>query len=370
MDTGQKTTRRKILSLLAGLAMGLIICEILLRIYNPSPAAIRSGKLVLPSNQKKTFANNWIKKLDSQIHYSRNSLGFRGPELPVNKQGIFKIIAVGGSTTECKFLSDSCTWPARLYEKLHTQNNLTWVNNAGIDGHTTFGHLLLIKEYVLKIRPDYILLMTGVNDIELGEPDEFDRQNQKALDKSSAKNFVKSLANHTELGRAVLSYYQLRSASRKGLQHKEIDLNKLVDNPLAEAVINARLEKQVPYLSAYRQRIDSIIRMCIVSGIQPVLITQPSLFGSFVDPVTGINAGNKWSEKNASGENSVLMEKILEKYNDVLRSFSPRVEVIDLSHAMPKNSSLFYDFTHVTNEGATKIASLLFDSLQPFIHKK
>ncbi len=34
---------------------------------------------------------------------------------------------------------------------------------------------------------------------------------------------------------------------------------------------------------------------------------------------------------------------------------------------MPKNSAYFYDFTHVTNAGAEKIADILFSELRKFI---
>ncbi|MES1219923.1 MAG: hypothetical protein ABUT20_30760, partial [Bacteroidota bacterium] len=101
-----------------GLLLGLVFCEIILRIYNPFPFAIKKGKLILPANQAKVFTNTWIKKLDNKIYYSRNSLGFRGPELPDSILKLTSFITIGGSTTECKFLSDSCTWPFLLYQSL------------------------------------------------------------------------------------------------------------------------------------------------------------------------------------------------------------------------------------------------------------
>ncbi|HMK26121.1 MAG TPA: SGNH/GDSL hydrolase family protein [Chitinophagaceae bacterium] len=367
MPAATKNILRKVKSIGFGIIAGIIICELVLRIYNPSPSAIRNGKLLLPANQKKIFTNNWINKLDKKIHYSRNSLGFRGPELPSGTADLLSIITVGGSTTECKFLSDSCTWPSRLYEKLHHENPAVWLNNAGIDGHTTFGHILMIKEYVLKIKPRYILLMTGVNDVELDQPDEFDRMNEMKINTSSVKLFLKSLVNHTELGRSFLTYYQLRVSYKKGLIHREINLNELIDNPVPDSIIAKKMDHQTPYLHAYRQRIEQIITTCRQAGITPVLITQPSLYGSYADPVTHLLIGNKWITKDPNGVNCSLMGKILEVYNDVLRSFSQKVPVIDLAMQMPKNSAYFYDFTHVTNAGAEKIADILFSELRKFI---
>lgn len=362
--------RKKLKSIGLGILAGIIICEALLRIYNPMPAAVKNGKLLLPANQQKIFTNTWISKLDKKIYYSKNSLGFRGPELPSDTKGLLSIITVGGSTTECKYLSDSSTWPFQLYLKLKLDNPHLWLNNAGIDGHTTFGHLALISEYILKLKPRYLLLMTGVNDVELDAPDEFDLASSKEINTGSAKAFFKSLVNQTELGRAFLNYYQLRVSFKKGLVHREIKLNELVENPLADAVINVRLKKQELYLKNYRLRIDSIIRLCRNAGIQPVLVTQPSLYGSYTDPVTNIPVGNKWYAKDPNGENCALMEKVLELYNDVLRSYAAEVPVIDLSRKMPKQSSYFYDFSHVTNTGAEKIAAILADAMKLIITNK
>jgi hypothetical protein len=79
--------------------------------------------------------------------------------------------------------------------------------------------------------------------------------------------------------------------------------------------------------------------------------------------------GNKWI-KNDHADNCILEGKILELYNDVLRSFSDQLTVIDLAKEMPKNSVYYYDFIHFTNEGAGKVAAILFDHLNPIVSNK
>ena len=101
-----RTILKKIFSILVGICVGLIICEIFLHFYNPFPFAISKGKLVLPANQKTVFKNTWIKKLDSSIYYSRNSLGFRGPEPTDSVNKLLSVICIGGSTTECRYISE------------------------------------------------------------------------------------------------------------------------------------------------------------------------------------------------------------------------------------------------------------------------
>ena len=103
--------------------------------------------------------------------------------------------------------------------------------------------------------------------------------------------------------------------------------------------------------------------LCRSAGVQPVFLTQPSLFGAFKDSVTGIDMTNKWMN-NHDADNCLLQEKILEMYNDVLRNDSSRITVIDLSRKMPKDSRYYYDFIHFTNEGAEKVAEILATELQ------
>lgn len=366
MAINYKNLWKNLKATILGIVLGLIICEIILRIYNPFPFSIKKGKLILPANQAKTFTNSWISKLDKQIYYSRNSMGFRGPELPDSISKLTSLITVGGSTTECKFLSDTCTWSYLLYKALKKERSTIWLNNAGIDGHSTFGHLLLMDEYILKLKPDYVLFLTGINDEEIDEPDEFDMMTEKKIATNSFKGFLKSLLNHTELGRTAFNFYHVQIAYKKGLIHREVNVNNLVNNPLTDSIINNRITKQEKFLTAYRQRLSLLISKSVNAGIKPVLITQPSLFGDYIDSMTHVHIGSNWVT-NESADNCILEGKILEMYNDVLRSFGDKAIVIDLSNEMPKNSDYYYDFIHFTNKGAQKVAEILFNHLGPVV---
>ena len=362
-----KETWRRTKAVCFGLLLGLILCEIILRIYNPFPFSIKKGKLILPANQTKIFTNKWIKKLDEKIYYSRNTLGFRGPELPDSISKLTSIITIGGSTTECKFLSDSCTWPFFLYQSLKKQDSLIWLNNAGIDGHSTFGHLLLLKEYVLKLKPDYVLFLTGINDEEIEQPDEFDLMTEKKVATNSFKGFIKSILNHSEIGRTVFNFYHVQIAYKKGLIHREINPKELIDVAVADSIAFKRIANQSSYLNGYKKRVNQLLLECKEAGIRPIFITQPSLFGDYVDSATQISMGNKWVRNSEVPDNCILEEKILEMYNDVLRSLAGQAVIIDLAKEMPKNSVYYYDFTHFTKEGAKKVSDILYNHLYTVI---
>jgi hypothetical protein len=358
---------KKILSACTGLLIGLIICEIFLHFYNPFPFAVSQGKLVLPASQKTEYKNTWIKKLDSIIYYSRNSLGFRGPEPADSINKIASVICIGGSTTECRFISDSLTWPSLLYKTGKDSIPGFWLNNAGMDGHSTFGHLFMLKEYIAKLRPKYITLLIGANDVETDKPGLFDAMNEKKINFISVKSFFKSVLNKTKLGSALFQLYAIRGAYSKGLIHKDVDFTNLPDTVFTEAEESSLLKKQQPYLVAYRQRITDIINICKTNHITPVLLTQPSLFGDYTDSATMINMGHKIIPETNPVINAAAAGKIIELYNDVVRSFSSEAKIIDLAILMPKNSLYYYDFMHYTNAGCNKMAALIGKELIPYI---
>lgn len=355
-------------ALLFGCVVALVLCEIVLRIYNPFATYSKHGKLVLPANQKAVFQNKWIGQLDKQIYYSRNSLGFRGPEPSNSISKLNSIITIGGSTTECRFLSDSTTWPFLLGESLKDSIPNLWINNAGIDGHSTFGHLHLLKEYVLKLKPKYILLLTGVNDVETEKPESFDLMNDNRIHYTSFKQFFKSVLNKTEIGSTIFQFYSIRLAYKKGLIHKEVDFTHLPDTSLAPAYMQQQVKKQKNYLTGYQTRLQKIITLCKTNGVQPILLTQPSLYGAYIDSATGTKMDLKYYSADGNIKNNLLQEQVLEEYNNVVRSFQTQTTVIDLWKLMPKNTAYYYDFIHFNKKGAVKVAELLSPELKKIIH--
>lgn len=355
-------------ALLFGLLVALVLCEIVLRIYNPFTNFTKQGKLVLPASQQTVFENKWIKQLDSKIKYSRNALGFRGPMPTDSISKLNSIITVGGSTTECRFLSDSTTWPYLLGKELKDSIPNLWLNNAGIDGHSTFGHLLLMKEYISRLKPKYVVLLTGVNDVETEKPESFDVMSENKLQYSSVKAFLKSLLNKTEIGATVFQLYNIRSAYKKGLIHKEVDFKQLKDTTYTPAYIQETINKQKNYLVGYQTRLQEIINICKANNIKPTLLTQPSLYGSYVDSTTGIRMDLKFHESNA-GKNNLLQEQVLEEYNNVVRAFRTQATVIDLAKLMPKNTAYYYDFIHFNKQGAVKVAEIVSPYFKEIIHQ-
>ncbi len=280
------------------LAITFLALEIILRIYNPFQFRLKGDQIILPVNTKLTIQNSINPKLDSVIVNTRNELGFRGPSLPPDLSSQLSIITVGGSTTECHFNNDDKTWPFLLGQKLDASFNHVWLNNAGLDGHSTFGHQVLLQDHLVKIRPKVILFLTGVNDIESDRPSFHDQQNKRGA-WTDLKHY---LVNNSEVLSLLVNIARGWKAQKAhNTSGVNVDPKQLPVSNMTDQQAQAQLALQQQYLPGYRLRVQQLIDTCIRHQIKPVFITQPLLYGAGIDSVTQVDLA-VIQHKNMSGQ--------------------------------------------------------------------
>lgn len=354
-------------ALLLGVIVALGIGEVALRLYNPIELRLRGTRIVLPTNTSSVLHLEQARKLESPIRVSRNSLGFRGREPPRPFDAALSILAIGGSTTECRLLSDEHTWPAVLERRLAARVPRLWLNNAGLDGHSTYGHLMLLQQVVAPLRPRYALFLIGVNDVGRDDLNDFDRA--MLLERRGVGDRV--VAASELLSTAQVLLRSLRAA-REDRGHKwELDLARAarrrrgIPPDVEETLLREHGAGAVP---AYARRVEALILASRAAGIEPMLITQPALWGDETDPATGIPLGTI-----ASGQwNAAVRWRLLELYNATTRRAGGEhgVLVIDLATALSKDSRLFYDWVHFTRDGARRVADVIQGELLPFLVRR
>ena len=101
---------RSVRVLLIQMLLVVALAELALHIYNPLPFRVRGNRIILPVHQRYVFHNEGASKLDPVTEHTKNSLGFRGPDPTADFSQRLTILTIGGSTTECLFLSDGKTW--------------------------------------------------------------------------------------------------------------------------------------------------------------------------------------------------------------------------------------------------------------------
>jgi lysophospholipase L1-like esterase len=353
--------------LFVGLVLALGLLEILLRVYNPFQSRIKGNRIVLVTNKQYHIRNNIIPTLEPVVTVTRNSLGFRGPNPPANLADDLSIVTIGGSTTQCFFLSDDKTWTARLEALLQPSVPKLWVNNAGLDGHSTYGHLVLLEDHVRNIHPKVVLFLIGANDVARDPNVDFDAEIVKSpISFASPTAFVKSLSPYSEVAALLANFYRSMSAYRQGLMHQKIELKELSNFDPPPEVARQYLADTASdrYLHGYEERVLRLVAVSKANGIQPVLITQPLLAGSGIDDVTGVDLARVRVNPRANGK---MWWDSMEAYNDVTRRVGREngVVVIDLGRELPKSSRNFYDFIHFTAAGAQQVANIIYSQLCP-----
>lgn len=340
---------KKVISIFVGIGFSIILIEIILNIYNPFTFRLDGEVIDLPKNIIYHIDNDQISALPENITHSKNNIGFRGEDYSDEKKP--KIFFVGGSTTECFYLTDGKDWPNLVKKKWQNSSQKIWFNNAGLDGHSTYGHIKLIEQLLSKLNSDFIVFLIGVNEIS-----RFDLFKTDKINITSNQSFLKNL----QLIKTINVIKNTMKSSELNLTHKSFDYTQEAykESPIDSIKF---INQQISLQNSYRVRINRIIELCDSIGTKPVFITQPILWGNITDNLLDVNLGNY---KIGSVESSTYANGLL-LFNNTLISVCTKsnVQYIPLHEIMPKNSEYYYDGIHFTEEGSEKVAEIIFNNL-------
>jgi lysophospholipase L1-like esterase len=370
-----KVVAGKIFLLFLGFFLAFIILEAFLRIYNPFGFRIKNNRIVLPANKIYKFQNRKLEGFDKEILIKKNSIGFRGEEPPQGKtfEDFLTLITIGGSTTECSITSEGKTWTDLLGKDLKVSFKQVWINNAGLDGSSTYGHILLMEDYIIRLKPKVLLFLIGCNEIRPNPSvNESETLNIKSkIDFGDTKRILKGLLAHSEVFDLIanLSRYFKRNKLELAYSRYEKPVSKMDKLEVPDNEWNLIARNHAQWMEEFKIRLKKIARISKDNGIEPIFITQPSLYGDVNDETTGIYLGNIRVIDRMNGK---IFWNLLELYNDVTRQVGKEegVFVIDLARKMRKNSLLFADPVHFTNEGGKEVADVIYHELCPFLSKR
>ncbi|MEO5377097.1 MAG: SGNH/GDSL hydrolase family protein [Magnetococcus sp. DMHC-6] len=372
-----KNTFKNMVALLIGLIVSFLIAEVVVRYFYADKIRIRGEKLSLARNLRMVIDNHTIPGLDPVVLHSKNSLGFRGPPLPEHPDAYYKIITVGGSTTESTYISDGKTWPDLLTKKIETNFKNIWLNNAGLEGHSTFGHKILLEDsFFREIHPQMILFLIGINDMRRSDLVIGDQRTLKQHDtpwielplEMQVRTILFQIVDHSELSNFLLNLYRYLKAKRQGIIHHTIDVKQLPLQELPTQHYKEVLASNAELVTKYQERVLHLIHLSREMKSVPVFITQPSLLGCETDTDTGVNL----AQVRVGQDNGCLRWQELELYNDALRKLSRQqsVYLIDLAKEFPHRSSYFYDFYHFNNAGSEAVANIISQRLHAILEKE
>jgi lysophospholipase L1-like esterase len=367
--------RQRLFLLSLGCFIGLVLVEAYFRVVDPFPMLLRGGRIYLPIHFETELSGHGTPGLDDRILVTYNSIGFRGPEPPEEWGSHLTIVCVGGSTTQCGYLSDGKTWPDQLAIRLSAQLDNIWVNNAGLDGHSTFGHLHLVDQYVSQLRPQVALFLVGANDVGRADLNRYDRA-ARTGNTPATSSLVRAMHNtmleRCDVYAVVDNLRRQRMARKRGLMHDpafghgelaDVDSVSLTDEQRAAFLRSV----DQSLVTSYKRRLVELVTLCRKSGIRAVLVTQPVLYGEGLDEALNVNLENV----AVADSDGSTQWKLLQQYNKVTTEVGSElgVPVIGLGEQLPKLSQFYYDLIHYNNHGAAQVASLIAEDLAPMLQK-
>ncbi len=309
-------------------------------------------------------------------HFSVNEVGLRGPSLP-RQRPVYKIVAVGGSTTLCLMLDDIEGWPGQLMQEMNLRQRAlpVWVGNAGVNGHTAVHHLTLLRTLPFVQESNLVVLLPGINDLQATLSAE-GASTQGFLQEDADEFHAYVLAGADSpypLYRRVRLYRLARRAfdvlvQRSGAMERKSELDEVALRKQRASGIIVPLPNLDIGLREYGERLQRLGQQCKQLNIRCVFLTQPALWRLDLPAneqgllmFGWVGPKGKPRGYGSPGDLMRAMDSFNRVLLDTCRQYS--LECFDLAAAAPKDSSAFYDDVHFNQHGARIVARALADYL-------
>ena len=275
-----------------------------------------------------------------------NSHGFRGEEFDKEKinDNEYRIFMLGGSVMFGIYAtSDNTTIPGYLqefYDEFPTERDIRIIN-AGVNGHESFAEINLIKNKIIQLQPDLIIIFDGWNDLggplktEYKEPNEMEHLQQYSI---VIRKYYKTI-----------DFYELIQR----IWEKQINDKKIEQN-------NSSLMEQKSIL--WKSRWAEICELGKKENFQVIITLQPLLGG-------GEKVLTDWELRNVEALNHVNPITSYNFMKDQLNELENNcTETEDLTNVFDDESGLIYfDVGHMGDRGNKIIAKKMFDISSPFV---
>jgi len=197
------------------------------------------------------------------VPVTTNSLGLRNAENEKIKPEIYRIICLGDSSTFGWGVPLQSTYPFLCQRNLSERN--IEVINSGEIGFSTYQGLLFLKNYLLKYKPDLIVVNFLLNDI-----DRYRFYKTRNLsDSELLSSNDHSLFNFSGIMVKIRTFTLLK-------RWASLLINK--NNRLSAAALKKQynLAKVRVNLSEFRNNLEEILRICRSNNVEVILVKPPA----------------------------------------------------------------------------------------------
>ncbi len=295
------------------------------------------------------------------IQYSRDKYGLRGTH---DKPGSIDILTVGGSTTDQRFIRDGETWQDVLQNRFERAGFAVVVANAGVDGQSTYGHIKNFEwwfNYIPDLSPDYILFYVGLNDFYKKAGYGYD-QLVSGENNFTLKQEIRDNSAVWHMIRTLRGAYNAMFVIKIG--HRNLDLNRL---HWVRDAIQTDYGFMDQSLNEYATRLRLLADMTRNLGAKPIFVSQPSRrYRITPDGLVGENTVSSYDGHEINGVDYCHMMRKLDGITKAVASEKDAL-FVDLASHHGWVDADFYDFAHMTPQGAEKVGELLWGALKNLV---
>lgn len=332
------------------------------QVFNPSPA-------VMPG-------------ITGPSRFVINRDGLRGDPLPHDEA--YKILAIGGSTTECLYLDETEAWPYLLQRTLGATRKV-WIGNAGRSGLNTKSHIVQLTHLTEQYRGiDAVILLIGVNDFlqrlakgaqyrpflgvdALPLPDYEILMSETFFTWPGSDHrepFFKRLALYRVT--REMKYRYLTFAAKQLVQDADGSVFDVwrAHRRRASAVL-PRLPDLPSALEEYSRNVKTIAGIAAQRGVRLIFATQPSLWRPDLterdQALLWMGGIGKYQEESGHEYYAIAaLAEGMNRYNHMLLTLcrTEGLECIDLEQELPKDTRMFFDDVHFTEAGSRQVAQV------------
>ncbi len=324
-----------------------------------------------PMNKVFNVSNTMI-GIKGKVHFTVNNRGVRGPSYwPSTSKD--RILCIGGSTTECFYVTDKKSWPWLLGIKLSKKlERPILVANAGRSGHFTLHHEHQLLHYNFIDQFDTIIILPGINDAGT-----FFRNNYKER-AASVQN--EALINYNNQGVYYRKSFLVKTLKkifekryRASIQQDSRGEWYADERKKRQILMQNKIETIPPELTEaldiYRSNLIKIIKLCSTKKQKLIFLTQPTMYQK--------NMPNDfesliWEHTDTGAYTTEVLAEVMSSYNTTLSDICKKYNIscLDLASQMPKDTSVFYDDCHFNENGCNLLANTLFEYMTKNIQHK
>lgn len=251
------------------------------------------------------------------------------------------VVFLGGSTTECMYMEEQERFPYLTGRKLEQALGLK-VNtlNGGVSGNNTMHALLLLQGKVLARKPEAVVLMECVNDINF----------LMVLGSYWTPHATRGIAHDKEYGWAktlILKYLTKRPP-----------MGKLSGDEFEQYRGRKAALDMERIAGDYRKNLELFVFLCRQHGIKPVLMTQFNRITENPDEnIKRMMLPNLETYGLTYAEYRAAYRRLLDTMRAV--AAEQQVGLIDLDQLVPKTSEYMNDSVHLNARGAALASDIV-----------